>query len=76
MIGDNYVLLPSGVLAFGKGMQEGNIDERVKRWHENITNFAFFLFLLDLKLQRLRGFLLLVQLLALDVIQLLQMLNC
>ena len=45
MIGDHYILLPSGILAFGKGMLEKNIHERVKRWHENITNFAFFLIL-------------------------------
>ncbi len=45
MIGDRYILLPSGILAFGKGMLEKNIHERVKRWHENITNFAFFLIL-------------------------------
>ena len=42
MIGDRYVLLPSGVLAFGKGMKEREIDARVERWHENITNIAFF----------------------------------
>ncbi len=45
MLGENYVLLPSGVLAFGKGIQEQDIDERVKRWHDNIANIAFFLIL-------------------------------
>ncbi len=45
MIGDHYILLPSGVLAFGKGMEEKIIHERVKRWNENITNIAFFLIL-------------------------------
>ena len=40
---DAFVVLPSGVLAFGKGIQEEYIDKRVKSWHENITNFAFFL---------------------------------
>ncbi len=45
MIGAHYVVLPSGVLAFGKGMQEQNINARVKNWHENITNTAFFLIL-------------------------------
>ena len=30
MIREDYVLLPSGVLAFGEGLQEQNIDERVK----------------------------------------------
>ena len=43
MNGKHYILLPSGVLAFGKGMQEQNIEERVKSWHDNITNTAFFL---------------------------------
>ena len=45
MIGDNYVQLESGVLAFGEGIQEQNIDEIVNRWHKNITNTAFFLIL-------------------------------
>ena len=43
MNGKHYILLPSGVLAFGNGMQEQNIEERVKSWHDNITNTAFFL---------------------------------
>ena len=30
MKGDHYVLLPSGVLAFGDGLQRQNIEERVK----------------------------------------------
>ena len=45
MIGDQYIPLPSGVLAFGEGIQEENIHEIVKRWHENITNISFFLIL-------------------------------
>ena len=45
MRGDNYVLLPSGVLAFGQGIQDQNIDERVKYWRENIVNIDFFLIL-------------------------------
>ena len=45
MIEDHYVFLPSGVLAFGEGMQEKNIHERVKRLDDNITNIAFFLIL-------------------------------
>tara|TARA_B100000965_G_scaffold309438_1_gene268645 strand:- start:2090 stop:3277 length:1188 start_codon:yes stop_codon:yes gene_type:complete len=45
MRGESYILLASGVLAFGKGIQEKSIKERVKRWHENITNIAFFLIL-------------------------------
>ena len=45
MIEDNYVQLASGILAFGKGLQEKYIKERVKRWHENIRNTAFFLIL-------------------------------
>ncbi len=45
MIGDYYISLPSGVLAFGKGIQEKNVYQRVKRWHENITNISFFLIL-------------------------------
>ena len=40
MLEDNYSLLPSGVLAFGKGLQEQHINERVKRWHEISTNIA------------------------------------
>ena len=45
MTGDNYVLLPSRVLAFGEGLHEQNVEERVQRWQENITNMAFFLIL-------------------------------
>ena len=40
MIGDNYILLPSGVLAFGEGHQEQNIDERDQRWQKNITKIG------------------------------------
>jgi len=55
MIGDNYVLLASGILAFGKGIQEINIDERVKRWHENISNIAFFLILAGSQTAEIEG---------------------
>jgi len=55
MIRDNYILLPSGVLAFGKGIQEKNIHERVKRWHENITNLAFFLILAGSQTAEIEG---------------------
>ena len=55
MIGDNYVLLASGILAFGKGMQERNIDERVKRWQENIMNTAFFLILAGSQTAEIEG---------------------
>jgi len=55
MTGDNYVLLPSGVLAFGEGMQEKNIHERVKRWHGNITNVAFFLILAGSQTAEIEG---------------------
>ena len=55
MIGDNYVLLPSGVLAFGEGIQEKKIDESVKRWKENITSTAFFLILAGSKTAEIEG---------------------
>jgi uncharacterized protein (TIGR00303 family) len=55
MIGDNYRLLPSGVLAFGKGMQEEHVDEKVKRWNENITNIAFFLILAGSQTAEIEG---------------------
>jgi len=55
MIGDHYILLPSGVLAFGERIQERNIDERVKRWHENITNIAFFLILAGSQTAEIEG---------------------
>jgi len=45
MIGDHYFQLPSGVLAFGEGLQEHNVDRRVENWHKNIKNTAFFLIL-------------------------------
>jgi len=37
--------LPSGVLAFGKGLEEGDINEKVKRWHEDIANIDLYLIL-------------------------------
>ena len=55
MIGDNYVLLPSGVLAFGRGIQEHQIDERVKSWYENITKAAFFLILAGSQTAEIEG---------------------
>ena len=55
MKGDHYVLLPSGVLAFGDGLQEQNVDERVKRWQENITNIAFFLILAGSQTAEIEG---------------------
>ena len=55
MIGDSYLLLPSGVLAFGEGLQEQNVDERVQRWHKNITNMAFFLILAGSKTAEIEG---------------------
>ena len=55
MLGDNYVLLASGILAFGKGIQERNIEEKVKRWHENIRNIAFFLILAGSQTAEIEG---------------------
>ncbi len=55
MIGNDYILLPSGVLAFGHGMQEKKIHERVKRLHENITNIAFFLILAGSQTAEIEG---------------------
>ena len=55
MIGDNYFLLPSGVLAFGKGIEEKNVYKRVKRWHDNITNTAFFLILAGSQTAEIEG---------------------
>ena len=55
MKSDSYILLPSGVLAFGKGIQEKNIHERVKRWHESLTNIAFFLILAGSQTSEIEG---------------------
>jgi len=55
MKGDHYVLLPSGVLAFGDGLREQNVDERVKSWQENITNMAFFLILAGSRTAEIEG---------------------
>ncbi len=55
MIGESYVLLPSGVLAFGEGLQELNVDERVQRWKKNVTNMAFFLILAGSKTAEIEG---------------------
>ena len=55
MVEENYVLLSSGVLAFGRGIQEQNIDEQVKRWNENINNTAFFLILAGSQTAEIEG---------------------
>ena len=55
MIGDNYILLPSGVLAFGKGLHELHVEERVQIWQENITNMAFFLILAGSQTAEIEG---------------------
>ncbi len=55
MTRDNYVLLPSGVLAFGNGLEKQNIDDLVKRWQENITNVAFFLILAGSQTAEIEG---------------------
>tara|TARA_Y100001968_G_scaffold231263_1_gene214048 strand:+ start:39 stop:272 length:234 start_codon:yes stop_codon:yes gene_type:complete len=75
MTRNNYILLPSGVLAFGKGIQEKIIHERVERWHENLNNISFLLILAGSQTAEIEGISSQDQLLFLDVIQLLQMLN-
>ena len=55
MIANHYILLSSGVLAFGEGLQENNIDQKVKRWQENITNMAFFLILAGSQTAEIEG---------------------
>ena len=55
MIGDYYISLPSGVLAFGKGIQEKNVYQRVKRWHKNITKISFFLILAGSRTAEIEG---------------------
>ena len=55
MTGKNYILLPSGVLAFGKGMQKTIIDQRVKNWRKNIDNIAFFLILAGSRTAEIKG---------------------
>jgi len=55
MTGENYVLLPSGVVAFGEGLNEKNVKERVQRWQENITNMAFFLILAGSRTAEIEG---------------------
>ena len=55
MKGDLYVLLPSGVLAFGDGLHEQNAYERVNSWQQNITNIAFFLILAGSQTAEIEG---------------------
>ncbi len=55
MIGHSYILLKSGVLAFGEGLQEQYIFERVKSWHENLTDIAFFLILAGSQTAEIEG---------------------
>tara|TARA_Y100001968_G_scaffold283633_1_gene282417 strand:- start:1910 stop:3106 length:1197 start_codon:yes stop_codon:yes gene_type:complete len=55
MIRADYVLLPSGVWAFGKGMQEQNVDEIIKSWRENIADIAFFLILAGSQTAEIEG---------------------
>ena len=55
MRGDHYILLPSGILAFGDGLKEQNVDEKVRSWQENITNIAFFLILAGSQTAEIEG---------------------
>ena len=55
MGGDRYVLLPSGIIAFGEGLQEQNVEERVQCWHKNIINTAFFLILAGSRTAEIEG---------------------
>jgi len=55
MKGDHYILLPSGILAFGDGLKEQNVDEKVRSWQENITNIAFFLILAGSQTAEIEG---------------------
>ncbi len=55
MLGDHYVLLPSGVLAFGEGIQKIMIDKRVKSWQKNPMNVAFFLILAGSQTAEIEG---------------------
>tara|TARA_Y100001968_G_scaffold296470_1_gene304687 strand:- start:516 stop:749 length:234 start_codon:yes stop_codon:yes gene_type:complete len=75
MIGDNYILLPSGALAFGRGLKEQNVDERVQKWKENITNTAFYLILAGSQTAEIEGISAAGSSAVSNVIQLLQMLN-
>ena len=45
MIGADYILLPSGILAFGEGVKDQSINERVENWKKNLDKIAFFLIL-------------------------------
>ena len=55
MKGDNYILLPSGVLAFGKSLENQNINERVQKWQENTTDMAFFLIIAGSQTAEIEG---------------------
>ena len=55
MIGDHYLFLSSGVIAFGKGIQEDNVDERVKRWQGNMTKISYFLILAGTQTAEIEG---------------------
>jgi len=55
MKGDHYILLPSGILAFGDGLKEQNVDKKVRSWQENITNIAFFLILAGSQTAEIEG---------------------
>ncbi len=55
MRGESYALLPSGVLAFGKGVREQVIEERVKNWYLNVSSTAFFLILAGSQTAEIEG---------------------
>ena len=55
MKGDHYILLPSGILAFGDALKEQNVDEKVRSWQENTTNIAFFLILAGSQTAEIEG---------------------
>ncbi len=55
MNGGNYILLASGVLAFGEGFSESIVDIKVKNWRECIDDIAFFLILAGSQTAEVKG---------------------
>ncbi len=55
MIGENCILLPSGVFAFGEGLHKKNVKEKIRIWKENSTNMAFFLILAGSQTAEIEG---------------------
>jgi NaMN:DMB phosphoribosyltransferase len=55
MNGGNYILLTSGVFAFGEGFSKSIVDIKVKEWRECVDDIVFILILAGSQTAEVQG---------------------